>query len=100
MGRRTTLQRLGGPVRISTRSGEIGTGLALLPESAFAFAGARIPAGSVTASLLLLSLLLPAGLARLLHERTDGSPLFMGNVVDSWIDQGLLVEEGGRWNRG
>jgi cytochrome c-type biogenesis protein CcmF len=38
----------------------IGTGIALLPESAFAFASARVPAGAVTTSLILLLLLLPA----------------------------------------
>jgi cytochrome c-type biogenesis protein CcmF len=37
----------------------LGTGLALLPESAFAFAGAKIPAGAATTSLLLLFVLLP-----------------------------------------
>jgi cytochrome c-type biogenesis protein CcmF len=43
----------------------VGTGLALMPESAFAFAAARVPAGSATASLLLLSfLLMPLGTAR------------------------------------
>src|SRR4029078_4010802 len=36
--------------------------LALLPESAFAFAGAKIPAGAVTTSLLLLFVLLPVPL--------------------------------------
>jgi len=36
-----------------------GTGLALLPESAFAFAAAKIPAGAVTTSLVLLFVLLP-----------------------------------------
>src|SRR5690606_4926650 len=39
----------------------------------------------------------PAGLARLLRERTDGNPLFMANVVGAWLDQGLLVEADGRW---
>src|SRR3954463_12912711 len=38
----------------------LGTGLALLPESAFAFAAAKFPAGAATTSLLLLFLLLPA----------------------------------------
>jgi cytochrome c-type biogenesis protein CcmF len=38
----------------------LGTGLALLPESAFAFATAKIPAGAATTSLLLLFVLLPA----------------------------------------
>jgi cytochrome c-type biogenesis protein CcmF len=37
-----------------------GTGIALLPERAFAFATSRLPAGAVTTSLMLLLLLLPA----------------------------------------
>ncbi len=44
----------------------LGTGLALLPESAFAFAAAKMPAGAATTSLLLLFLLLPAS-ARAQH---------------------------------
>ena len=36
----------------------LGTGVALLPDTVFAFAAARIPANAVTTSLLLLSLLL------------------------------------------
>jgi cytochrome c-type biogenesis protein CcmF len=35
----------------------IGTGIALLPEQAFAFAAARVPAGAVTTSLMLVMLL-------------------------------------------
>jgi cytochrome c-type biogenesis protein CcmF len=42
----------------------LGTGLALLPESAFAFAAAKIPAGAATTSLLILLMLLPAAPAR------------------------------------
>jgi cytochrome c-type biogenesis protein CcmF len=41
----------------------IGTGLALLPETAFAFVAAKLPAGATTTSLLLLILLLPAPVA-------------------------------------
>ena len=41
----------------------IGTGIALLPETAFAFAMAKLPAGAVTTSMLLLALLLSPGLA-------------------------------------
>ncbi len=37
----------------------IGTGIALLPERAFALAGARVPEGAVTSTLVLLALLLP-----------------------------------------
>jgi cytochrome c-type biogenesis protein CcmF len=36
-----------------------GTGIALLPERAFAFAGARVPDGTVTTTLVLLLMLLP-----------------------------------------
>src|SRR3954467_11376757 len=39
-----------------------GTGLALLPETAFAFVAAKLPAGATTTSLLLLLLLLPTSL--------------------------------------
>jgi cytochrome c-type biogenesis protein CcmF len=38
----------------------VGTGIALLPERAFAFAAAKLPAGAVTTGLTLLLLLLPA----------------------------------------
>ena len=40
----------------------LGTGLALLPESTFAFAVAKVPAGAATTALLLLALLLPVPL--------------------------------------
>jgi DNA-binding winged helix-turn-helix (wHTH) protein/tetratricopeptide (TPR) repeat protein len=36
-------------------------------------------------------------LAPVVHRRTDGLPLFMVNVVDAFIRQGLLVEAVGRW---
>jgi cytochrome c-type biogenesis protein CcmF len=43
----------------------LGTGLALLPETAFAFAASKVPAGvPATTSLMLLALLLPAGAAQ------------------------------------
>ena len=43
----------------------IGTGIALLPERAFAFAAAKVPEGAVTTSLVLLLALLPsAGFAQ------------------------------------
>jgi cytochrome c-type biogenesis protein CcmF len=37
----------------------IGTGIALLPERAFAFAAAKVPEGAVTTGLMLLLVLLP-----------------------------------------
>ena len=40
---------------------------------------------------------LPAMLAHLIHQRTDGNPLFMVNVVDYLLARKLLVETDGRW---
>lgn len=40
---------------------------------------------------------LPADLARLIHRRTDGNPLFMVNVVDYEMSRGLILREQGRW---
>jgi cytochrome c-type biogenesis protein CcmF len=51
----------------------IGTGIALLPESAFAFAVAKMPAGSVTATMLLLMLLLPGMGASLLAQHVESA---------------------------
>jgi cytochrome c-type biogenesis protein CcmF len=48
----------------------IGTGIALLPESAFSFALAKLPADAVTASTLVLALLLLPGVARAQHVET------------------------------
>jgi DNA-binding winged helix-turn-helix (wHTH) protein/tetratricopeptide (TPR) repeat protein len=39
----------------------------------------------------------PSGLARAVHQRTDGNPLFMVRVVDELITLGVLAEEQGRW---
>ena len=36
-------------------------------------------------------------LARLIHRRTDGNPLFMVNVVDYLVAQGVLVQAEGKW---
>jgi cytochrome c-type biogenesis protein CcmF len=46
----------------------LGTGIALLPESTFAFAAAKVPAGAATTSLLVLSLVVgAAGVVRAQH---------------------------------
>jgi len=36
-------------------------------------------------------------LARAIHRRTDGNPLFMVNVVEDLVAQGVLVQSEGRW---
>ena len=37
-------------------------------------------------------------LAELLYARTDGNPLFMVNVVDDLVEQGLIKERAGHWS--
>jgi cytochrome c-type biogenesis protein CcmF len=51
----------------------IGTVITLLPETAFAFAVTKVPAGAVTTSVLLISLLLPVA-ARAQHVETGRTP--------------------------
>jgi DNA-binding winged helix-turn-helix (wHTH) protein/tetratricopeptide (TPR) repeat protein len=36
-------------------------------------------------------------LARLVHQRTEGNPLFMVTLVDSWLTEGVLLEQDGVW---
>jgi predicted ATPase len=31
------------------------------------------------------------------HQRTEGNPLFMVTLVDSWLTQGVLLEQDGTW---
>ncbi len=38
-----------------------------------------------------------SGLAQMLYRHTDGNPLFMVNVVEQWIDQGLIKSSGQGW---
>jgi predicted ATPase len=40
---------------------------------------------------------LPTELARFVHQRTEGNPLFMVNMVEYWLSQGWLAEVEGRW---
>jgi DNA-binding winged helix-turn-helix (wHTH) protein/tetratricopeptide (TPR) repeat protein len=39
----------------------------------------------------------PERLAQLIHERTDGNPLFMVNAVNYVLETGLIVEREGLW---
>jgi cytochrome c-type biogenesis protein CcmF len=66
----------------------IGTVLALLPESAFAFASAKVPVGAATTSLLLILLLLP-GSARAQHV---DNPLAVPVVPRSQLEKDLQGE--------
>jgi DNA-binding winged helix-turn-helix (wHTH) protein/predicted ATPase len=40
---------------------------------------------------------LPPALGTALHRSTEGNPLFIINVVDYWLSQGVLVETAGHW---
>jgi hypothetical protein len=40
---------------------------------------------------------LPSELGRIVHQSTEGNPLFIVNVVDYWVSQGVLVETNGQW---
>jgi len=40
---------------------------------------------------------LPAGLARLVHQRSEGNPLFMVTVVEDWMRRGWLVQGDEGW---
>jgi predicted ATPase len=61
--------------------------LARRPEAALvAYVSARFPGTA-----------LPAELRRFVYRRTDGNPLFIVNVMDDWLAQGILVTEDGRW---
>jgi len=52
----------------------IGTGIALLPEASVGFALAKLPAEAVTASIVLLSMLLSSGAAFAQHVETGQDP--------------------------
>lgn len=39
----------------------------------------------------------PIKLARLIHQRTGGNPLFLVNLVDYLLDENIIVERQGRW---
>ncbi len=52
----------------------IGTGIALLPEASVSFALAKMPAEAVTASIVLLSILLSSGAAFAQHVETGQDP--------------------------
>lgn len=61
--------------------------LPFLSEAATeAYMGARFPGVNF-----------PVEVTRLLHERTEGNPLFMDNVLSAWVSEGKLERTGGSW---
>jgi DNA-binding winged helix-turn-helix (wHTH) protein/predicted ATPase len=51
-----------------------------------AYLTARFPGSAVAARL-----------AGVLHQRTEGQPLFMKQTVDAWVQQGWVAEVAGQW---
>jgi DNA-binding winged helix-turn-helix (wHTH) protein/tetratricopeptide (TPR) repeat protein len=39
----------------------------------------------------------PPALARRLHQRTDGHPVFLVHLLDDLVEQGVFAQEDGRW---
>jgi len=65
--------------------------LELLPEAAVGeYLAQRLGAGTPPAAPL-------PQLARLIHQRTDGNPLFVVNVVDYLLTQGVITAGGEPW---
>jgi predicted ATPase len=40
---------------------------------------------------------LPSNFVQLVHQRTDGNPLFMVNVTDHLVERGVLGRQDGQW---
>ena len=58
----------------------------LTPVDAAAFLDARFPGHAF-----------PSGLAGLIHQRTNGNPLFMGNLMEYFAARGMVARPGDRW---
>jgi DNA-binding winged helix-turn-helix (wHTH) protein/tetratricopeptide (TPR) repeat protein len=58
----------------------------LTPDDAAAFLDVRFPGHAF-----------PPGLAALIHQRTNGNPLFMGNLMDYLAAQGMVARRAERW---
>ena len=83
----------------------LGTGIALLPESALAFAAAKVPSGAATASMLLLLLLVPSFVSAqsadatraVLRKQLRGDPLHLRlPPADERLSDGTELPRTGR----
>jgi DNA-binding winged helix-turn-helix (wHTH) protein len=61
----------------------------LTAEATAEYLGARFPGHQFSRRL-----------ARMIHQRTEGNPLFMVNVVQYLVDEGIIVEDQGKWKLG
>lgn len=58
---------------------------------------AALTVPDITAYLAARGGTVPAGLAAALHQRTDGHPLFLVNLIDTLLKQGVLRTAAGTW---
>jgi DNA-binding winged helix-turn-helix (wHTH) protein/predicted ATPase len=72
-------------LRLRGRAHELRLAELDLPAVA-AVLGRRLPGAEV-----------PEELARLVHRRTDGVPLFVAQLAQAWTDEGVLRQVTGRW---
>jgi DNA-binding winged helix-turn-helix (wHTH) protein/predicted ATPase len=72
-------------LRLRGRAHELRLG-ELQPPAVAAVLGRRLPGAEV-----------PEDLARLVHRRTDGVPLFVTQLAQAWSDAGVLRPVDGRW---
>jgi cytochrome c-type biogenesis protein CcmH/NrfF len=67
-----------------------GTGLALLPERAFAFALARVPSEAVTTGVLLLLLLMPTGVRAQHVESAQNVPVVPRTALERELQHEII----------
>lgn len=79
------LRQLGQELRIRGLCAELALSY-LSEESITAYLQARFP-----------GLECETELATVIHQRTEGNPLFMCHVLDDWLDQNCLQQHEGRW---
>jgi len=79
------VRRVTQELRLHGQGVEVPLGLWAEPEVA-AYLTQRFGAGAY-----------PAGLARVLHQRTEGNPLFLVAVVDELVRQGVVQQEPAGW---
>ena len=69
----------------------LGTGIALLPETAFAFAAAKFPSGAATTSLLLLALMLAPATLRAQHvENPQQMPIVPRTALEKELHHEII----------
>jgi len=79
------LRQVARELRTHGRCDELGLEL-LSPRDVGGYVAARFPHSELAGEI-----------APLVHDRTDGNPLFMVDLVDHLIERGHIADRGGRW---